>query len=328
MLQSAIIPGQTRLCQQSQISRSSYSGRPHACRKALVLRVVSTSSHRESVLVDSVLRAVENTDGGLLMNKADMESVDLMLDALEQQGAQQEPRPLGNELLWGNYNVAYTSTSRAMTQSGNPAGGRFRGGLGRMLFRSTGIFQSVLAPDIATNKIEFKLLGCISGAVGLRGKVVPVTGGNSNADTVKVLFEKPVLSFGDLHLKIGPPSSVELQTQYLDERVRLGKGSRGSLFVFTRGGAADTAGMDLVGLQKSSQTALLAFSVVFCSIFITGALAWLSGPLPGKVLGVGLWLLGAAIGGVVRSGGIISDNKQPTAPSTSTPTPAPAANSP
>ncbi|MEW5304011.1 MAG: hypothetical protein WDW36_006652 [Sanguina aurantia] len=249
------------------------------------------------------------------MNKADMESVDLMLDALEQQGAQQEPRPLGNELLWGNYNVAYTSTSRAMTQSGNPAGGRFRGGLGRMLFRSTGIFQSVLAPDIATNKIEFKLLGCISGAVGLRGKVVPVTGGNSNADTVKVLFEKPVLSFGDLHLKIGecsdppapgivflagPPSSVELQTQYLDERVRLGKGSRGSLFVFTRGGAADTA----------------------------GALAWLSGPLPGKVLGVGLWLLGAAIGGVVRSGGIISDNKQPTAPSTSTPTPAPAANSP
>ncbi|MEW5311480.1 MAG: hypothetical protein WDW38_003191 [Sanguina aurantia] len=169
-----------------------------------------------------------------------------------------------------------------------------------MLFRSTGIFQSVLAPDIATNKIEFKLLGCISGAVGLRGKVVPVTGGNSNADTVKVLFEKPVLSFGDLHLKIGPPSSVELQTQYLDERVRLGKGSRGSLFVFTRGGAADTA----------------------------GALAWLSGPLPGKVLGVGLWLLGAAIGGVVRSGGIISDNKQPTAPSTSTPTPAPAANSP
>lgn len=53
------------------------------------------------------------------MNKAEMETVDLMLDALEQQGAQQEPRPLGNELLWGNYNVAYTSTSRAMNQRGN-----------------------------------------------------------------------------------------------------------------------------------------------------------------------------------------------------------------
>jgi hypothetical protein len=41
----------------------------------------------------------------------------------------------------------------------------------------------------------------------------------------------------------GPPSSVQLSTPYLDERVRLGKGSRGSLFVFTRGGAADQAGM-------------------------------------------------------------------------------------
>ena len=41
---------------------------------------------------------------------------------------------------------------------------------------------------------------------------------------------------------LGPPSSVQLTTTYLDERVRLGKGSRGSLFVFTRGGQADMAG--------------------------------------------------------------------------------------
>ncbi len=33
-----------------------------------------------------------------------------------------------------------------------------------------------------------------------------------------------------------------LSTTYLDERVRLGKGSKGSLFVFTRGGAAEQAG--------------------------------------------------------------------------------------
>ena len=42
--------------------------------------------------------------------------------------------------------------------------------------------------------------------------------------------------------RIGPPSSVVLKTTYVDDRVRLGKGSRGSLFVFTRGGAADEAG--------------------------------------------------------------------------------------
>lgn len=35
---------------------------------------------------------------------------------------------------------------------------------------------------------------------------------------------------------------MQLATTYLDERVRLGKGSRGSLFVFERSAAADAAG--------------------------------------------------------------------------------------
>jgi hypothetical protein len=48
----------------------------------------------------------------------------------------------------------------------------------------------------------------------------------------------------------GPPSSVQLSTPYLDERVRLGKGSRGSLFVFTRGGAADAAGEICVSIHQ------------------------------------------------------------------------------
>lgn len=43
-------------------------------------------------------------------------------------------------------------------------------------------------------------------------------------------------------LVAGPPSSVQLSTTYLDDKVRLGKGSRGSLFVFARGGAAERAG--------------------------------------------------------------------------------------
>ena len=42
--------------------------------------------------------------------------------------------------------------------------------------------------------------------------------------------------------RIGPESTVVLKSTFLDERVRVGKGSRGSLFVFTRGGAADAAG--------------------------------------------------------------------------------------
>jgi hypothetical protein len=163
--------------------------------------------------------------------------------------------------------------------------------------------------DIATNKVAFRLLGMLSGYIGLRGRVEAV---GDTGDTVvgaaagdgalivaaiiatacthapllnlasrlpshpcttcgrglptcptavlhqpnsrlphpdprmpppqKVLFEPPVLSLGPLHFRIGRDSDVVLSTTYLDERVRLGKGSRGSLFVFTRGGAADDAG--------------------------------------------------------------------------------------
>mgnify|MGYP001806996328 CR=1 FL=1 len=51
------------------------------------------------------------------------------------------------------------------------------------------------------------------------------------------------------HTHTGRTSSVVLSTTYLDERIRLGKGSRGSLFVFTRGGAADAAGERGLGLD-------------------------------------------------------------------------------
>jgi hypothetical protein len=53
--------------------------------------------------------------------------------------------------------------------------------------------------------------------------------------TIRAYFDSPTITIGGMPaLKIGPPSSVVLATTYLDENVRLGKGSRGSLFVFTR----------------------------------------------------------------------------------------------
>jgi len=59
-------------------------------------------------------------------------------------------------------------------------------------------------------QVAFKLFGLIPGYVGLRGKLVPEGG---DKDTVRVLFEPPVLSLlGMLHLRIGPPSSVVLAT--------------------------------------------------------------------------------------------------------------------
>ena len=113
------------------------------------------------------------------------------------------------------------------------SGGRFRGSIGRALFSTTGLFQSILPGDtapLAINKVSndpshgrctvrplvnatdnswdpiraqvsFKLLGLVPGFVGLRGTVEPV---EENDDTVKVFFEPPVLSIADnLHLRIG-----------------------------------------------------------------------------------------------------------------------------
>ena len=60
---------------------------------------------------------------------------------------------------------------------------------------------------------------------------------------MQVVFEPPRLALpGGINLAVGPPSSVVLSTTYLDERVRLGRGGRGSSFVFTKGGASDNAG--------------------------------------------------------------------------------------
>lgn len=65
--------------------------------------------------------------------------------------------------------------------------------------------------DAALLQVAFKLFGLLPGAVGLRGRVVPVPAGQPHGpvtagerDTVRVLFEPPVLSFGDsLHFRIG-----------------------------------------------------------------------------------------------------------------------------
>lgn len=52
-----------------------------------------------------------DTDGGLNMPDEERAKVDALIVQLEQLGATQQPRPLDNDLLWGNYEVAYTSVS-------------------------------------------------------------------------------------------------------------------------------------------------------------------------------------------------------------------------
>ncbi len=89
-------------------------------------------------------------------------------------------------------------------------------------------------------QVGFKLFGFIPGFVGLRGQLKPV---DSSKDTVQVDFKPSEICIAGDSLSAGGSSDVTLKTTFLDSRVRLGQGSRGSLFVFTRGGASDSAGL-------------------------------------------------------------------------------------
>ena len=106
--------------------------------------------------------------------------------------------------MLGDFDVAYVSTGGR--QKGQPAGGRFRSGLGRALFSTTAVCQSIFYDDddddeevenveekedeeggenkkkkeeepppqktlMVTNKVAFRLAGLLEGSVGLRGKV-------------------------------------------------------------------------------------------------------------------------------------------------------------
>lgn len=52
------------------------------------------------------------------MQQQQRQQVDSLLEQLESMGSQQQPRPLDNPLLYGHYNVAYTSSSRAQSERG------------------------------------------------------------------------------------------------------------------------------------------------------------------------------------------------------------------
>lgn len=51
---------------------------------------------------------------------------------------------------------------------------------------------------------------------------------------IQVVFEPPEFKVGGLDIQYGGESEVKLEITYIDEKIRLGKGSRGSLFVFQR----------------------------------------------------------------------------------------------
>ncbi|XP_011008659.1 PREDICTED: probable plastid-lipid-associated protein 8, chloroplastic [Populus euphratica] len=174
---------------------------------------------RPDDLVASILSKVTETDRGVLLSKEQQEEVTRVAQELQKYCVAE---PVRCPLIFGEWDVVYCS---------NPTspGGGYRSAFGRLVFRTKEMIQTVEAPDTVKNKVSFSALGFLDGEVSLKGRLKAL-----DDCWIQVIFEAPQLKVGSLEFQYGGESEVKLKITYIDEKIRLGKGSRGSLFVFQR----------------------------------------------------------------------------------------------
>ncbi|KAL1552613.1 putative plastid-lipid-associated protein 8, chloroplastic [Salvia divinorum] len=170
-------------------------------------------------LVENILSKVVQTDRGVLLAGNEHQKVAEVADELQKFCVSE---PVKCPLIFGEWDVVYCS---------NPTspGGEYRSSLGRLVFKTKEMIQVVEAPDIVRNRVSFSLLGFIDGEVSLKGKLTAL-----DDKWIQVVFEAPELKIGGAEFRYGSESEVKLQITYVDNKIRLGKGSRGALFVFQR----------------------------------------------------------------------------------------------
>ncbi|CAK7354256.1 unnamed protein product [Dovyalis caffra] len=197
------------------------------CRKSRIPQILCSVSvsdpqvraGRPYDLVASILSKVSGTDRGVSLTKEQQEEVAEVAQELQKYCVAE---PVKCPLIFGEWDVVYCS---------NPTspGGGFRSAFGRLVFKTKEMIQAVEAPDTVRNKVSFSALGFLDGEVSLKGKLKAL-----DDSWIQVIFEAPQLKVGSLEFQYGGESEVRLQITYIDEKIRLGKGSRGSLFVFQR----------------------------------------------------------------------------------------------
>ena len=163
----------------------------------------ASTSSSTSALVDALLASVAgaSADRGASMSPSERAAADALFDELvaavaaegeKEKGKEEMAKPsssssspLDSPFLLGDFDVAYVSTGRQ--QKGQPAGGRFRSGVGRALLQTRALCQSIFfggesrgkgesgesgkPPLLVTNKVAFRLAGVLEGSIGLRGRV-------------------------------------------------------------------------------------------------------------------------------------------------------------
>ncbi|KAK9946174.1 hypothetical protein M0R45_011650 [Rubus argutus] len=167
----------------------------------------------------TILSKVMHSDRGVLLEKEQHKEVAEVADALQTYCVSE---PVKCPLIFGDWDVLYCSVPTS-------PGGGYRSTLGRLVFKTKEMIQVIEAPDIVKNKVSFSALGFLDGEVSLTGKLKAL-----DDEWVQVIFEPPELKVGALEFRYGGESEVKLRITYIDENIRLGKGSKGSLFVFRR----------------------------------------------------------------------------------------------
>ncbi|XP_057959240.1 probable plastid-lipid-associated protein 8, chloroplastic [Malania oleifera] len=174
---------------------------------------------RPDDLVASILSKVTQTDRGVLLSSEEHKEVAELAQELQKYCVE---KPVQCPLIFGEWDVVYCSVPTS-------PGGGYRSAIGRLVFKTKEMIQVVDAPDTVRNKVSFSALGFIDGEVSLKGKLKAL-----DHKWIQVVFEPPELKVGPWNFRYGGESEVKLEITYIDEKIRLGKGSKGSLFVFER----------------------------------------------------------------------------------------------
>ncbi|KAG0491307.1 hypothetical protein HPP92_004259 [Vanilla planifolia] len=170
-------------------------------------------------LVSSILSKVKGTDRGVLLSKDGHKEV---ADIAQKLRSYCVSEPVKCPLIFGEWDVLYCSVPTS-------PGGGYRSAFGRLFLNAKEMVQIVEAPDIVKNRVLFSVIGFLDGEVSLKGKLDVL-----DEKWIQVIFEPPQLKIGSLAIQYGGESEVKLEITYIDEKIRLGLGSKGSLFVFSR----------------------------------------------------------------------------------------------
>ncbi|KAH7671681.1 Plastid lipid-associated protein/fibrillin conserved domain-containing protein [Dioscorea alata] len=200
----------------AKLSPPSLVSTRHRIRASLVAQPPASAP---SDLVSSILSKVKGSDRGVLLSKEGHGDVAAVAQQLRKYCVDE---PVKCPLIFGEWDVVYCSRPTS-------PGGGYRSAIGRLIFKTNEMIQIVEAPDSVRNKVSFSIFGFLDGEVSLKGKLKML-----DDKWIQVIFEPPQLKIGSLDFQYGWESEVKLEISYIDENIRLGKGSRGSLFVFVR----------------------------------------------------------------------------------------------